>query len=156
MDFTCGHEACSCACNLNHRRGGDTTIKLCGDSRSPSNWALYFYLLEHQTPHLTSPHTPFPLPSASPPPPPHHHRYVTWKRVHVASPDQDGQTVDAMGGVACTPCDSDHRPDLEDEEDEQPTSAAPCRLPWLASSRRDPPLRVLRLLASPREIHGQA
>lgn len=105
---------------------------------------------------LASPHTPFPLPSASPPPPPHHHRYVTWQRVHVASPDQDGQTVDAMGGVACTPCDSDHRPDLEDEEDEQPTSAAPCRLPWLASSRRDPPLRVLRLLASPREIHGQA
>ncbi|RWW16723.1 hypothetical protein GW17_00019373, partial [Ensete ventricosum] len=60
MAFTCGHEACSCACNLNHSRGGDATIKLCGDCRSPSNWALYFYLLEHQTPHLT-PHSLFHL-----------------------------------------------------------------------------------------------
>lgn len=50
---------------------------------------------------------------------------------------------------------SDHFTDSEDEEKPQ-ESSAPCRVPGLASRRRDLRVRFLRLLASAGELHGQA
>lgn len=50
---------------------------------------------------------------------------------------------------------SDNFTDSEDEEKPQERSA-PCRVPGLASRRRDLRVRLLRLLAYAGELHGQA